>query len=170
MDTTDASATPDTGASAPPRAEAPASPDRQEAAAAPARPVSRRIAAAAREEAEAVVRGAWGDGERRPREEDVIDLLLVVSELVGNAVRHGGGLAAFEARAVDGGVRLDVSDHSPVVPAAASGRVPFPARDQGSGYGWPLIARLARDVTVRRRPGRGKTISVLVPVRAADPR
>jgi hypothetical protein len=39
---------------------------------------------------------------------------------------------------------------------------------RGSGYGWPLIIRLARDITIERRPRGGKTISLLVPLRAAD--
>ncbi|MET9774112.1 ATP-binding protein [Streptomyces sp. NPDC006367] len=115
----------------------------------------------ARALAEAVVRGRSG---RAVRDEDVIDLLLVVSELVTNAIRHGGGLAGFDVRIVDEGVWIAVHDHSPVIPRAADA---FPTRHHGSGYGWPLVARLARDISVTPRPEGGKTIGVLVPMRPA---
>ncbi|MFI8951656.1 ATP-binding protein [Streptomyces sp. NPDC053750] len=119
-------------------------------------------AATARAYAESVARAQWGASGRGVREEDVVDLLLVVSELVTNAIRHGDGLAGFEARATDEGMWIAVHDHSAVVPRAASA---FPTRHRGSGYGWPLVARLARDIAVDRRPRGGKTISVLVPLR-----
>ncbi len=121
--------------------------------------------ATARAYAESVARTRWGGPGRAVREEDVIDLLLVVSELVTNAVRHGGGLAAFEARPVEEGLWIAVGDHSDVVPEAARA---FPTTHRGSGYGWPLVARLARDITVEPEPGGGKTIRVLVPLREAE--
>ncbi|HET9383448.1 MAG TPA: ATP-binding protein [Streptomyces sp.] len=133
-----------------------------------------RTPAQARAQAETVVRRAWdAAGGRRPRDEDVIDLLLVVSELVTNAIRHGGGLTGFAARPVpDGapvpdGVRIAVHDRSDVVPPVAYGQGAPPPGHLGSGYGWPLVIRLAREVSVDRRPGGGKTVTVLVPVRAA---
>ncbi|MFJ8543448.1 ATP-binding protein [Streptomyces sp. NPDC093586] len=119
-------------------------------------------AADARAHAESVVRARWGGTDRGVREEDVVDLLLVVSELVTNAIRHGGGLAGFDVRTTDEGVWIAVHDHSPVVPREVYA---FPTRHHGSGYGWPLVARLARDVAVVRRPEGGKTISALVPIR-----
>lgn len=118
-------------------------------------------AATARAYAESVARAQWGSG-RGVRDEDVVDLLLVVSELVTNAIRHGGGLAGFEVRPMGEGVWIAVHDHSAVVPRAA---YEFPTRHHGSGYGWPLVARLARDIAVDRHPGGGKAISVLVPLR-----
>lgn len=121
-------------------------------------------AATARAYAESVARACWGAG-RGVREEDVVDLLLVVSELVTNAIRHGDGLAGFEVRPVGEGMWIAVHDNSAVVPRAAYA---FPTRHHGSGYGWPLVARLARDIVVDRRPEGGKTISVLVPLRDAD--
>lgn len=115
----------------------------------------------------AVVGERWESASRRAHEQDVIDLLLVVSELAANAVRHGGGLAGVEAHALDEGVRVEVHDHSEVVPDAVRGPgiLPRPHSTTG-GFGWPLILRLARDVRVTRRPRGGKTISVLVPLRA----
>lgn len=123
-------------------------------------------AAAARAYAETVARTHWAEAGRAVREEDVVDLLLVVSELVTNAIRHGDGLAGFEARPTPDGLWIAVHDHSAVVPRAVRA---FPTTHPGGGYGWPLVARLARDIAVDRREGGGKTISVLVPLRhAAD--
>ncbi|MFI1928532.1 MULTISPECIES: ATP-binding protein [unclassified Streptomyces] len=143
---------------------------------APARPVparetagtSVRTAAAARAHARAVVDARWNPSTRPAREEDVIDLLLVVSELVANALRHGGGLAGFEMTPVRDGVRLAVRDHSDTVPAAVGGPGSRPAGHRVGGYGWPLVVRLARDIAIEKQSGGGKTISVFVPIRTAD--
>ncbi|MEV5492666.1 ATP-binding protein [Streptomyces bobili] len=134
---------------------------------APARAVTARVttAAAARAHVRAMVDACWNATARPAVERDVIDLLLVVSELVANAVRHGGGLAGFEASPAADGIRLAVHDHSDVVPEAAHGPGALPAGHHGSGYGWPLIIRLARDISISPRPSGGKTISVFVPIR-----
>ncbi|MFE9680550.1 ATP-binding protein [Streptomyces sp. NPDC002701] len=121
-------------------------------------------AAMARAYARSVVLEQWNRPGRTATEAALIDLLLVVSELAANAVRHGGGLAGFEVTPTGGGVRLAVHDNSEVVPAAAFGPGGFPAQHHGNGYGWPVIIRLAREIAVERRPGGGKTISVLVPL------
>jgi anti-sigma regulatory factor (Ser/Thr protein kinase) len=94
----------------------------------------------------------------------MIDLLLVVSELVTNAVRHGGGIAGFDVALTPEGVRLDVRDYSAAVPAVAHGPAMLPRSHEGNGYGWPLINRLSSQVDIRRRAAGGKTISVLVPL------
>lgn len=138
---------------------------------APARTVSAHVtnAAAARAHARSVVEARWDPEVRPAREEDVIDLLLVVSELVTNALRHGGGLTGFEATPVPGGVRISVHDRSDVVPAAAYGP-DFPSLGhRAGGYGWPLVVRLARDIDIEKRSAGGKTISVVVPVRDTRP-
>ncbi|MFG3550490.1 ATP-binding protein [Streptomyces sp. NPDC047725] len=129
-----------------------------------AAPAGVTSAATARAYAESAVRERWEGTGRGVRAEDVVDLLLVVSELVTNAIQHGGGLAGFDVRTTDEGVWIAVHDHSAVVPRAMYA---FPTRHHGRGYGWPLVARLARDVAVDPRPGGGKTISALVPVRPA---
>lgn len=126
-----------------------------------------RSAAEARAYALSVVLDEWDAASRTPHERDVIDLRLVVSELVSNAIRHGGGLAGFEAVPTEEGVRVAVHDHSAHVPAAAFGAGDLPSGHHGSGYGWPLIIRLARDIAVEPRAEGGKTISVLVPLREA---
>lgn len=132
--------------------------------------VSPRVttAAAARAYARSVVREQWDSPDRVAREEDVIDLLLVVSELVTNAIRHGDGLAGLEILPTPDGLRLAVHDNSDVVPAVAYGSGALPSRHHGNGYGWPLVMRLAREITIDTRPEGGKTISVLVPLRAAQ--
>ncbi|MFH0173589.1 ATP-binding protein [Streptomyces cacaoi] len=143
---------------------------------APARPVSVRgtpgtsvkTAAAARAHARAVVDARWNRSARPACEQDVIDLLLVVSELVANALRHGGGLAGFEMTPVRDGIRLAVRDHSDAVPATVGGPGSGPAGHRVGGYGWPLVVRLARDIAIEKRAGGGKTISVFVPIRTTD--
>ncbi|MEV6261041.1 ATP-binding protein [Streptomyces sp. NPDC051784] len=99
--------------------------------------------------------GLGGEG---PADVVVADALLVTSELVTNAVRHGGGLTGFEARITDDGLLLTVADASPRAPVTAE-------RDPGAmpigGYGWMLVRRLAKHVTVRHLPG-GKHIVALV--------
>ncbi|MFI0961192.1 ATP-binding protein [Streptomyces sp. NPDC021080] len=99
-----------------------------------------------------------------PDPDAVIDLLLVVSELVTNAIRHGDGLAGFDATPADGGVRLAVRDHSDVLPARVHDTDEAPGTHRTNGYGWPLIIRLAGSVTVEPCPGGGKTIRVFVPL------
>ncbi|MFF3000998.1 ATP-binding protein [Streptomyces sp. NPDC057950] len=122
--------------------------------------------ASARRHVGSLVRQHWDHcdsaGELRP--EAVVDLLLVVSELVTNAIRHGDGLAGFRATPTGEGVRLDVRDNSDVVPAGAFGLTSVPEGYRPNGYGWPLINRLAREITVEPSPGGGKTIRVLVPL------
>ncbi|WP_406010752.1 ATP-binding protein [Streptomyces sp. NBC_00637] len=140
---------------------------------APARPgplreapqTSVTTAAAARAHARAVVDARWGGSARPACEEDVIDLLLVVSELVANALRHGGGLAGFEMTPVRDGVRLAVRDYSDMVSAPMAGPGSGPAGRRVGGYGWPLVVRLARDIAIDRESGGGKTIRVFVPIR-----
>ncbi|WP_405623133.1 ATP-binding protein [Streptomyces sp. NBC_00076] len=122
-------------------------------------------AAAARAYAQSVVREQWGAQSRTVREEDLIDLQLVVSELVTNAIRHGDGLAGFDVSPTAEGVRLAVHDHSATVPDVAYGSGALPVGHHGNGYGWPLIIRLAREIGVEMRPEGGKTISVFVPLR-----
>ncbi|MEU4426686.1 ATP-binding protein [Actinoplanes sp. NPDC024001] len=63
------------------------------------------------------------------------DACAVVSELVTNAVRHGGGSIALDLEAHGRDVVVSVSDGSPVLPRP---RTP----DETGGLGLPLIASL----------------------------
>ncbi|MFH8346883.1 ATP-binding protein [Streptomyces sp. NPDC018045] len=81
-------------------------------------------------------------------------LVLVVCELVTNALRHGGGRYRLELSAAPGSVTVSVSDPSPVRP-----RERTPDLDGGSGgFGWPMIRQLSRHLAITSGPGNGKTI------------
>jgi anti-sigma regulatory factor (Ser/Thr protein kinase) len=116
--------------------------------------------------ARSYVRSVVADHGRAPcgpaGERAVMDLLLVVSEVVTNAIRHGGGLAGFEVALLPEGVRLSVHDYSDAVPSAAYGPGTLPRTHAGSGYGWPLIIRLSREIHIEHRRAGGKTVTVLV--------
>ncbi|GAA0662876.1 hypothetical protein GCM10009535_48130 [Streptomyces thermocarboxydovorans] len=99
-----------------------------------------------------------------PRRGDPGTLSLVVSELVTNAIRHGGGLTGFDVMTTADGVRIAVHDHSDVIPQAALGGADLPPMHQGNGYGWPLVTGLTSRIDARRRPAGGKTIAVLLPM------
>ncbi|MFD3547295.1 ATP-binding protein [Streptomyces sp. NPDC058655] len=84
------------------------------------------------------------------------DALLVTSELVTNAIRHGGGVTAFHADIADDALYLSVSDGHP--------RFPYPRTavpGHPGGYGWPLIQRLTERVDVSSHSG-GKTVAVVL--------
>lgn len=91
-----------------------------------------------------------------------IDAGLVVTELVGNALRHGGGLSAFRAEIDPDGslLRLRVDDTSDALPVArrALGFAP----EQPGGFGWPIVESLAASVEVARLPRGGKRIVVVL--------
>lgn len=115
-------------------------------------------AAAARRTVARVLDGIAGHSERARA-----DAELVVSELVSNAVRHGGGLVAVRAGVTPdvSGLWLEVED--------AEGRRPQAGRTLGEdpyragGFGWPIVLRLATSVEVEDLPG-GKRIRVVLPL------
>ncbi|WOI61248.1 ATP-binding protein [Streptomyces fradiae] len=94
-----------------------------------------------------------------PRVED--DVLLVVTELVTNALRHGGGVTAFHAE-LDGdgdALTVEVADASPAPPHTRP-HGDDPAAVPG-GFGWPLVRRLSHRVAVTPTPG-GKTVRAVL--------
>ncbi|MFI8362158.1 ATP-binding protein [Streptomyces sp. NPDC085612] len=93
------------------------------------------------------------------------DALLVTSELVTNAVRHGGGLLAFDAALCAGGtgLRIAVTDATSAPPPDPASAAPGAITGQG-GFGWPLIRRLTRSVTITPAAQGGKRIEVVVPL------
>ncbi|MET9607877.1 ATP-binding protein [Streptomyces sp. NPDC006512] len=92
------------------------------------------------------------------------DALLVTSELVTNAIRHGGGLVGFSASVSADGLRLAITDASSDRPVT----LPRPAGAvRAGGFGWPLVRRLTRSVTIRPTPQGGKRIEVVMPLDAA---
>ncbi|MEU7516364.1 ATP-binding protein [Streptomyces sp. NPDC042898] len=91
------------------------------------------------------------------RPSQVEDLLLVTSELVTNAHRHGGGVTGFTLGIGRDRVTVSVSDASEKAPL-------YELREElrPGGFGWPIVLRLCREVTVDTGPD-GKTIHAAVP-------
>lgn len=86
------------------------------------------------------------------------DAMLVTSELVTNAVRHGGGLRGFSARMAADELTLWISDHSDDFPSARD-----PGRSaQPGGYGFPLVTQLCLSVAMERNPHGGKTVIAVI--------
>jgi DNA-binding NarL/FixJ family response regulator len=80
---------------------------------------------------------------------------LLASELVTNAVVHGGaGLdLGVVIQLTDGAVRVEVSDPSDLVPNLGT-----PELGEESGRGLWMVATMASAWGVRRHPGGGKTV------------
>jgi len=94
---------------------------------------------------------------------DVLDVaLLLVSEAVTNAVRHGGGRIELRVTADEALVRLEVSDEGSPLPAPA----PAPQADAlcDGGRGLPLLDALTTQWGCAARPdGPGKTVWMEIP-------
>ncbi|MGG8407080.1 ATP-binding protein [Streptomyces sp. 12297] len=85
--------------------------------------------------------------------------LLVISELVTNAVRHTPGPCALDLRLRPDGVDIDVTDPSSAEPTPRQ-----PGRQGEGGWGWHLVNRLGTDIRIRHHGvGYGKTVHVRVP-------
>ncbi|MBO8193977.1 ATP-binding protein [Streptomyces oryzae] len=97
-----------------------------------------------------------------PSSEAAETVLLVVSELVTNALRHGKGVRDFRLSAGHGAVTVEVGDSSSALPRDRSPQ-DF-AEGEGGGFGWPIVCHLARDVTIRLDPASGKIICADIPL------
>ncbi|MFF2860738.1 ATP-binding protein [Streptomyces rubiginosohelvolus] len=86
------------------------------------------------------------------------DAHLAVTELISNAIRHGGGLTGFSADLSPDSsqLRLAVEDADSRLPRSPSETDRF----QPGGRGWALVRRLADTCSVTRLPGAGKRITV----------
>jgi anti-sigma regulatory factor (Ser/Thr protein kinase) len=94
-----------------------------------------------------------------PPAETVETLALVVSELVTNALRHGGGRYMMRLGADSGTLQVAISDLNPAPP-----RERTPDLNGGTGgFGWHMIRRLTNNVTITPGPEPGKTIHVHLP-------
>ncbi|MFF4319224.1 ATP-binding protein [Streptomyces sp. NPDC001568] len=88
--------------------------------------------------------------------------LLIVTELVTNAVRHTAGPCTLDLALHEEGLDIDVTDGSPEQP------VTRPPHVEGTGgWGWILIRHLAREVTVHPTRTGGKTVHACLTVAAA---
>ncbi|MFI7102322.1 ATP-binding protein [Streptomyces sp. NPDC050161] len=84
----------------------------------------------------------------------VQNLLLLVSELVANALRHAGAVTALHLTADLDSILVGVEDPSPAHPQE---RRPDLTGRTG-GFGWPMVRSLARDITIRPHPCGGKIL------------
>ncbi|MFF3015361.1 ATP-binding protein [Streptomyces sp. NPDC057939] len=87
----------------------------------------------------------------RPEYTDAI--LLIVAELVTNAIRHTDGPATLHLELGDDHIEIRVSDTSPHPPTPHT-----PRTDGTGGYGWHLIHRLTTHTHTESTPDGGKTI------------
>jgi anti-sigma regulatory factor (Ser/Thr protein kinase) len=84
-------------------------------------------------------------------------VLLVVSELFTNAVRHAGGVSGFRLEAGPGTVTVSVHDPSTVPPRP----LPWDATRPG-GFGWHLVQELSVEVRVDVHTT-GRTVPAVLP-------
>ncbi|MEV6575393.1 ATP-binding protein [Streptomyces sp. NPDC051577] len=95
-----------------------------------------------------------------PPEATVQNVLLLVSELVTNALRHTGAVTSMKLRADQQRIQVTVEDPSPAHPR---GRAPDFSGLTG-GFGWPMVQRLSQSLTiVQAPPGAGKAIIAALP-------
>ncbi|TRV73904.1 ATP-binding protein [Streptomyces sp. 130] len=92
----------------------------------------------------------------RPAATTLQDLLLLVSELVTNAIRHAGAVTALAFGADADTLYVQVADPSPDRPQQ---RTPD-LRGGTGGFGWPLVLRLSKKTDIRDHPPQGKVILV----------
>ncbi|GAA3213593.1 ATP-binding protein [Dactylosporangium siamense] len=126
-----------------------------------------------RDRLRSVSRDFSGDGLRRVR--DLVDqaarvagvsatnahnLVIAVSELAANAVRHGGGSGRIVIEQTGDGVRIEVSDHGPGLPEHLSQELPAP--DAVSGRGLWMARNLCRDLHISST-ARGVTVRLFMP-------
>lgn len=84
------------------------------------------------------------------------DTLLLVSELVTNAVRHGAPVIEIALVLDADRLRVEVTDGGDALPVVPLGR---PSADRPTGRGLLIVAATAHDWGVVRLPGeRGKTV------------
>ena len=93
------------------------------------------------------------------------DILLMVSELVTNAVRHGGPDIVLSLAVTTVRIRIEVRDSSEKLPAVPEHA---PSGDRTAGRGLLIVAATATDWGVQRHAdGAGKTVWAEV-VRSVD--
>jgi anti-sigma regulatory factor (Ser/Thr protein kinase) len=86
-----------------------------------------------------------------PRD-DTLDALLIVSELVTNAIVHGAPPVRLRLWHTSGGLQIAVDDGSTAIP-----RLRRPRSEQPHGRGLMIVARLATRCTIHLRE-HGKTV------------
>ncbi|UNS99922.1 ATP-binding protein [Streptomyces tubbatahanensis] len=98
----------------------------------------------------------------QPSQETTETFLLVVSELVTNALRYGNGVTDFQLGATRDTLTVDVGDSNSALPRE---RAPGSLEGgENGGFGWPIIRHLAHDITIRLRRNNGKIIHAGIPM------
>jgi signal transduction histidine kinase len=96
-------------------------------------------------------------------------LLLIVSEAISNATRHGNASTIRVALSANGGLRLAISDDG----CGFHDRIPTNGHDRGStngsvtGFGMTSmrerVQELGGELRLRSRPGEGTEVEVMLP-------
>ncbi|MEU6890282.1 ATP-binding protein [Streptomyces sp. NPDC046557] len=86
-------------------------------------------------------------------------LLLLVTELVTNALRHTDGPCTLSLTLHPDAIDIDVTDTSPHPPTPRR-----PDHAGRGGWGWTLVHRLTESVVIRPTPEGGKTIHARIPL------
>jgi anti-sigma regulatory factor (Ser/Thr protein kinase) len=92
---------------------------------------------------------------RPPPAAETQNVLVVVAELVSNAIRHAPGPCVLELSQDGDVLRISVSDTSSSPPVSRAADL----STDGGGFGWHLVHSLADRVEVRLHAGRGKTVT-----------
>ncbi|MFE2275643.1 ATP-binding protein [Streptomyces lavendulae] len=112
--------------------------------------------AGARQAARTFLEALWQPAIGREQADTVV---LVVSELVANALRHGGGAYTLRLAVHPGTIEVAVEDPSPWMP-----RMRAPALVEGTGgFGWHMVNDLSLATGVTSGPKGGKTVRALLP-------
>src|SRR3954452_6020255 len=115
------------------------------------------------------------EGDRPIVASDRRRLERILSNLIGNALEHGGGSATVRLVDDRNAFAVEVADRGPGIPSAQMGRVfdrfhkADPSRSApGSGLGLAIARQHARalggDITVASRPGEGAAFTLRIPV------
>ncbi|WP_328310664.1 ATP-binding protein [Streptomyces sp. NBC_00442] len=86
-------------------------------------------------------------------------VVLVVSELVTNSLRHGGGTCTLDLTEHPGSIEVAVHDRSTRAPLMRRPDL----HDGTGGFGWPMVNRLAHATYVTHSSAGGKTVSAFLP-------
>jgi anti-anti-sigma factor len=85
---------------------------------------------------------------------DRYKLVLVATEIMANAVLHGGGRGTIQVERRDDRLLLRVTDHGPGIPRRHRGEAPRPRPGRVGSAGLWLARQICERVDIDTRPGR----------------